>query len=145
MEIDDLDRKIIEALKNNGRASNAEIARHLDVTEGTVRSRIKRLTDTGILRVTGQVDPEVLTNCQVVLIGINVKESRSLEKTVQAIAKLPSVTFAAITSGRYDIIAQVVVHSRDGIIDFLSNSLARIPAVNRTETFLLLKTHGCWI
>jgi Lrp/AsnC family transcriptional regulator for asnA, asnC and gidA len=145
MDIDELDWKIIEALKENGRASNAEIARHLAVTEGTVRSRIKRLTDTGIMRVTGQVNPEFLTEYQTVLIGINVKESKSLEKTVQAIAKLPHVSFAAITSGRYDIMAQVVVKSKDGIIDFLSNSLARISAVNRTETFLLLKTHGCWI
>lgn len=145
MEIDELDWKIIQALKENGRASNAEIARHLAVTEGTVRSRIKRLTDTKILRVTGQVNPEFLTEYQTVLIGINVKESKSLERTVQAIAKLPDVSFAAITSGRYDIMAQVVVKSKDGIIDFLTRSLPRIPTVNRTETFLLLKTHGCWI
>jgi Lrp/AsnC family transcriptional regulator, regulator for asnA, asnC and gidA len=145
MTLDKLDWKIIEALRSDGRGSNAEIARHLRVTEGTIRSRIHKLTDAGILRITGQVNPEFLVGHQVVMVGINVNASKSLEKTAQAIARLPNVNFAAITSGRYDILAQVIVDSNKGIINFLSRSLARIPSVSRTETFVLLKTHNCWV
>lgn len=145
MTLDSLDWKIIDCLRKNGRDSNAEISRLLQVTEGTIRARIKKLTDAGILRITGQVNPEFLVGHQLVIIGINVKESKSLEKTAQAIAKLPNVNFAAITSGRYDIIAQLIVESNRGIINFLTESLSKISAVSRTETFVLLKTHNSWV
>jgi len=145
MTLDELDRQIIDALRANGRETNVDIARRLRVTEGTVRARIKKLTDAGVLRISGRVNPEFLVGHQVVLVGINVKESKSLEKTAQAIAKLPHVNYAAITSGRYDILAQVIVDSNKGIINFLTRSLAKIAAVNRTETFVLLKTHNCWV
>jgi len=145
MKLDELDWKIIESLRECGRGSNAEIARKFRVTEGTIRARIKKLSDAGILRITGQVNPEFLVGHQVVVVGINVSASRSLEKTAQRIAKLPEVSYAAITSGRYDIIAQVIVDSNRGIINFLTRSLAKIPTVSRTETFVLLKTHNCWV
>ncbi len=145
MTLDELDWKIVESLRKNGRDSNAEIARRLRVTEGTIRVRIKKLTDAGILRITGQVNPEFLVGHQVVMVGINVKESKSLEKTAHSIARLPNVNFAAITSGRYDILAQVIVESNKGIINFLTESLAKISTVSRTETFVLLKTYNCWV
>jgi Lrp/AsnC family transcriptional regulator for asnA, asnC and gidA len=145
MTLDEHDWQIIDELKKDGRMSNSEIARKFNVTEGAIRSRMKKMTDAGILRITGQVNPEFLIDCQIVIIGINVKESRSLEKTAQAIAKLPRVSYAAITSGRYDIIAQVIVDSNKGIITFLTEHLAKIPAVSKTETFMLLKTHNCWV
>jgi len=145
MTLDELDWKIIESLRASGRESNAQIARKFRVTEGTIRSRIKKLSSEGILRITGQVNPEFLVGHQVVLVGINVRVSRSLEKTAQRIAGLPEVSYAAITSGRYDIMAQVIVDSNRGIIHFLTRSLARIPTVSRTETFMLLKTHNCWV
>ncbi len=145
MNPDELDSKIIEILGTNGRTSNAEIARKLSVTEGTVRSRIKKLTDSGIFRVIGQVNPEILHNHQLVMIGINVKESKSLEETLHRVSQLPQVNFASITSGRYDIIAQVLVDSNKGIINFLTDSLANIESVSSTETFVLLKSVNYWV
>ncbi len=142
---DELDWKIIDSLRSNGRISNAEIARKLKIAEGTVRQRIKKLTDAGILRVVGQVNPEYLEDHQLVLVGINVKESQSLEKTLRQIAKLPQVKSAAIVSGRYDVIAEVLVDSNKGIINFLAKHLARIPAVGKTETFVTLKTSNMWV
>jgi Lrp/AsnC family transcriptional regulator for asnA, asnC and gidA len=145
MTLDELDWKIVESLRKKGRDSNAEIARRLRVTEGTIRVRIKKLTDAGILRITGQVNPEFLVGHQAVMVGINVKDSKFLEKTAQSIARLPNVNYAAITSGRYDILAQVIVESNKGIINFLTDSLAKISTVSRTETFVLLKTYNCWV
>jgi Lrp/AsnC family transcriptional regulator for asnA, asnC and gidA len=145
MTLDEHDWQIIEELKKDGRMSNSEIARKYNVTEGAIRSRMKKMTDAGILRVTGQVNPEFLVDYQLVIVGINVKESKSLEKTAQAIAKLPMVNYVAITSGRYDILAQVIVNSNKGIITFLTEHLAKIPSVSKTETFMLLKTHNCWV
>ncbi len=145
MKPDNLDWQIIELLRKDGRTSNSEIARQLDIAEGTVRMRIKRLCKAGVLRVAGQINPEILTDHQLITIGIKVKESKSLEKTLYKIAKLQQVNFAAITSGRYDIIAQVLVDSNKGLINFLTKSLAKIQEISSTETFVMLKTINSWI
>ena len=57
MKLDDTDRAILAALRENGRATNSEIAGRLDVSEGTVRNRIGKLTGSGFLSVEGLVDP----------------------------------------------------------------------------------------
>ena len=49
--MDQLDREIISILQNDGRTSNAKIARALDVSEGTIRRRLKKLTDGNIIQV----------------------------------------------------------------------------------------------
>src|SRR6476659_9284665 len=55
--LDAIDRGIIEALQENGRAPFRAIAAHVGVAEATVRSRYSRLVDDGILLVTGVTNP----------------------------------------------------------------------------------------
>src|SRR5262249_48097436 len=57
---DILDRQIITLLRSDGRRSNREIARRLDVPEATVRYRVRRLTESGVLKISASVDPEHL-------------------------------------------------------------------------------------
>ena len=80
MKPDKLDWQIIELLRKDGRMSNSEIARQLKIAEGTVRTRVKRLCKAGVFRVVGQINPEFLTDHQLITIGIKVKESKALEK-----------------------------------------------------------------
>jgi len=142
---DALDWRIIRLLQADGRTPNATIAEKLSVAEGTVRARIKKLIGAGILRIGGEINPEYLAGHQLVLIAITVAKSRRLEQTAREVAKLPEVTSVAITSGRYDIMAQVLVDSNKGIINFLSQSLAKIDGIVRTESFVFLKTINCWL
>jgi Lrp/AsnC family transcriptional regulator, regulator for asnA, asnC and gidA len=51
MKPDTLDRKIIRMQNKDGRCSSLEIARQLDVSEGTVRNRLKKMSDAGLLRI----------------------------------------------------------------------------------------------
>ncbi|NLX06632.1 MAG: Lrp/AsnC family transcriptional regulator [Phycisphaerae bacterium] len=145
IEPDRLDWRIIRLLQDNGRTPNATIAEQLKVAEGTVRGRIRKLLEAGILRIAGMVNPDVLTGHQLVVVAMNVKESKQLEKTARAVAKLPQVKEVAITSGRYDIMAKVLVDSNKGIIHFLTDSLAKIEGIAGTETFVMLKTYNAWI
>ena len=144
-EPDRLDWQIVRLLQANGRTPNATMAEQLKVAEGTVRGRIRRLIEAGILRIAGLVNPDVLTGHQLVVVGINVKESKQLERTARAVAKLSQVKEVAITSGRYDIMAKVLVDSNKGIIHCLTDSLAKIEGTAGTETFVMLKTYNTWI
>jgi len=48
--MDEIDKKIIEILKNNSRISNTEIAKKLNLTEGAIRFRMNKLIKKGIIK-----------------------------------------------------------------------------------------------
>ena len=56
-QLDSIDISILEQLKDDGRRSFADIAADLNVSAGTIRNRIKRLEDEGILKFIGLVNP----------------------------------------------------------------------------------------
>ena len=145
LQLDELDRGVLAALREDGRATNSAIAEKLGVVEGTVRARIKKLFDGDLLRVSGLVNPEVMPEHQLCVIGLKVDESRQLEARARTVGELPEVRSVSIVTGRYDLLVEVIVDSNHGLIRFLSESLADVPGITSSETFLLLKTFGKWV
>jgi Lrp/AsnC family transcriptional regulator for asnA, asnC and gidA len=145
LTLDELDRGIIQALRDDGRSNNSAIAAQLGVAEGTVRQRMRKLTEAGVVRVSALVNPEIISEHQLCLIGMKVEESKRLEATAQDVSKLPEVRSVAIVTGRYDLLVEVLVDSNHGLIRFLSESLAQVSGIQSSETFLLLKTYDKWI
>jgi Lrp/AsnC family transcriptional regulator for asnA, asnC and gidA len=145
VQLDDVDRGIIAALQQDGRAGNSAIAEQLGVTEGTVRQRMKKLLDADLLRVTGLVNPEVVPDHQLCVLGIKIDETKHLEARARAVSALPEVRSVAIVTGRYDLLVEAIVPSNHGLIQFLAESLAQVPGIESSETFLLLKTFGKWV
>lgn len=145
VQLNNLDWEIIKELQKNGREPNSTIAKKLNVTEGTIRQRVKKLLEAGVLRVSGQLNPEFLESHQMVLMGVNIKESTKLMTIFDELSNLEEVHSVAITSGRYDLFIQVMVSSNLGLVDFLTDSLAAIEGISQTETFVLLKTKNYWL
>jgi Lrp/AsnC family transcriptional regulator, regulator for asnA, asnC and gidA len=145
VQLNNLDWEIIKELQKNGREPNSSIAKKLNITEGTVRQRAKKLLEAGVLRVSGQLNPEFLEGHQMVLMGVNISESSRLEKVFDNLNDLDEVHSVAITSGRYDLFIQVIVSSNLGLVNFLTDSLAEIDGISQTETFVLLKTKNYWL
>jgi len=145
VKLSKLDWEIIAELQKNGREPNSTIAKRLNVTEGTIRTRFKKLIEAGVFKVSGQLNPEFLEGHMLVLMGITIKESSRLEEMFESISALDEVHSVAITSGRYDLFAQVIVNSNQGLVTFLTGSLAGIKGISGTETFVLLKTKNYWL
>lgn len=144
-ELDAIDRGIVEALRADGRTNNSVIAARLGIAEGTVRQRMRKLTEAGVVKVSALVNPEIISEHQLCMIGIKVAESQRLEATAQAVSQLPEVRSVAIVTGRYDLLVELLVDSNHGLIRFLSESLAKVSGIQSSETFLLLKTYDKWI
>ena len=71
MQPDDIDWRIIDILRDEYLPNNA-VARRLGVSEGTVRKRIQKLKDAGILRIRALIDPDVLADQQLAMVAVNV-------------------------------------------------------------------------
>ena len=144
MQPDETDWKIIDTLKE-GWVPNNTIARKLGVSEGTIRTRLKRLKDAEIMTVRALINPDVLANKQLVHVAMNVAESRLLENKAAEIARLPNVLSVSIASGRYDLIAEVLVDSNKGLVLFLTGELSQIEGITRSESFIMLKNYNKFV
>lgn len=145
MLIDELDRRIVALLNRDGRTGHKTIAAKLQVSEGTVRNRLRKLDSEGALRVTGQINPDDAPSKQLIMLGIRIASSRDLAKKAAEIARLENVLSAHITAGRYDILAEVWVDAKGGLIHFLGQTLAKIEGISSTESFLVMKSFNKWI
>ena len=145
MSIDDIDRRIVALLNRDGRIGYKAIAARLGISEGTVRNRLRKLTGAGKLRVVGQINPDAAPDKQLMLLGIRIACSKDLSKKAVEIARLDGVISAHITAGRYDILAEVWVDAKGGLITFLGQTLAKIAGIASTESFLVMKSFNKWI
>ncbi len=136
--MDELDRKIINLLEHNGRASNARIARDVGVSEGTVRRRLKRLISDQIINVIALPDPRKLGYESEALIGIQVDPDK-IDEVATQMSMLEHSRWVTITTGTYDVFAWVTLPNAELLGRFLRNEVGAIDGVRRTETFVNLQ------
>lgn len=138
LEPDTLDRQIISLLQADGRCSNREIARQLDVPEATIRYRVRRLTDSGLLRITALVAPEQLGYQLTVVISIEV-DPKQVNAVAETLSAMPDVMWLVITSGTKDIILTASFQNQEHLYTFLTEELPTVPGILRSETAIGLR------
>ena len=136
--LDDVDRQVIESLRKDGRASFAQIAEQLGVSAGMIRLRYNRLVEQGYLRVTAITNPLRMGYKTMAMIGVRVDGSKLLE-VADKISKLDEVIYLVVTSGRYDLFAEVMCRDQSEFLDFLAKKLSAIEGVRESESFMHLK------
>ena len=144
MQPDKVDWQIIELLSEQ-HETNTTIAKKLNVSEGMIRQRIKKLQDAGIIKVRALRNTEVLENQQLAILTANVSESKLLDKKAKEILQLKNVLSVSILSGQYDLLIEILVDSNKGLIKFLTEQLSKIDGISKTETFLTLKSYNKWV
>ena len=143
--MDELDARIIGLLRMDGRASNANIARKLGVSEGTVRRRLWRLVQEDVVRITAVLNLEKLGYGTTALIGLKTQPGKA-DDVAEAITGFEGVHYVAVTTGAYDVFLWVGLRSAEGLRTFLHSEVASLQGVQRTETFVNLaikkRTYG---
>ncbi len=137
-EVDELDRRIIELLQRDGRASNAKMARGLGVSEGTVRRRLARLLQEEVIRVVAIAEPGRLGYHTSAFIGLQVDPAK-VEAVATKLAELSETEHLTITTGAYDIFTWVNLASAEALATFLHTKMGTINGVRHTETFVCLQ------
>ena len=135
--MDSLDTEIVSLLQRDGRSTNAGIARHVGVSEGTVRRRLKRLLDGGYIHVKALLDPLKMGYGSEALLGVQIDPDK-IEYVTDKLASLKETNWIAVTTGAYDVFAWVTLPSAEELGVFLSNRVGVIPGIRRTETFVSL-------
>ncbi len=139
-DVDNLDLEIINHLQGDGRKPFTDIAKELNISEGTVRNRVARLIDDKVIHIVGMVDPSRVGFDAPAMIGISVQPPM-LEKVAETIANFPEVSYLIMVSGEFDLFVEVLCRDRDHLANFINQKLHRVPGIARTQTFMTLKTY----
>ncbi len=140
MKIDETNIAIIQHLKD-GRTPFKRIAEELGVSEGTVRARVKKLEDEGILEITGLVNPDVLPDKYVVMVGVKLKDM-DLVKKAEEFSKLRGVISVCVVTGRFDLMVSVMLRKQFGMLEFYTNEVSQIDDIRSVETFVVYKSYN---
>ena len=135
--LDPLDCRMIGLLQQDGRMSNTAMAQTLGISEYTVRTRLKRILESGIIRIVAVANPIDLGFD----ISGNLKIRIDLKKTAQVIDKLLKIDeliWVALTTGGTDIDVDFAVRSMKELQELIFNKISNIEGVLSTETSLMV-------
>ena len=140
VKIDETDIAIIRQLQD-GRKSFKRISEELSLAENTVRSRVTRLIDSGVLQITGSVVPGSIPGHGVVFIGVKL-QSMDLVTKGREISKLKGVVSVSVVTGQYDLIVVVLLKEGFSLLEFYTDQMSRIKGVRSVETFVVYKDYN---
>ena len=136
-KLDLLDCQLIRLLQKDGRMPNNAIAQELNISEFTVRRRLKRLPLNGIIRIVAVADPidlgfEISGNLK---IHINLKKA---DQVLKELIKIDSLIWVALTTGGADIDAEFITRSLKEFQELIFKKISKIDGVLSTETSLMV-------
>jgi len=135
--IDNLDKKIIEILKKDSRCPFVEIANQLGVSEGTIRSRVHRMTDDGIIR--GFTIKTSSRNVKA-LVEIRIDVNTDAQDIARELSRYDGVTEVFEVTGDQDVVAIADVESSQQLNDIIEK-IRRYDNILSTRTRIILKEH----
>ena len=135
--IDEIDWSIIELLREDGRMSVQEMARRLNSTAATVRTRMRRLEENGMLRVVAVTDFAAAGFEMLIAIGVEV-DGRSAEVVGAELANLPEVFSINLVTGAYDLELLVAARDFEELSRFMNDKLAAIKGIGRLAPALAI-------
>jgi Lrp/AsnC family transcriptional regulator for asnA, asnC and gidA len=146
-KFDSLDLSILTHLNQNARLSSAAIARQTGVSERTIKNRIKRLIESNAILPTAVIDPVAFGYTLAIDIFYEIEVGHQ-EQAIQALLKLPEISYIAISTGDHDLSLQALFKDSEAMHDFITHKLHQVPGMRRTRTVLIpriIKDSSRWL
>jgi len=138
--LDELDKRIIRLLQRNARVPNTEIARALDVTETTIRNRVSRLLDEGLIEVVAVVNPKA-TDATVSAFLLLTVSPPSIHQVAETLRDRAEVRYLSLVIGRGQIIAEAFFRDPPHLLSFQTEFIGALPNVTNVESWLVVHVH----
>lgn len=135
-KLDELDRTLIALLQEDARASYQELGEKVGVSASTVRRRVERLLEARAIKCVVVPHWRQLDYNFVALVGISAMLSH-LREVGRRLADMDEVNWLAMTTGRYDLFAQIVLPRNEDITRFVTERIAPIEGIRHLETLMV--------
>jgi Lrp/AsnC family transcriptional regulator for asnA, asnC and gidA len=128
----DLSQRIITILEHDARVSNRQIARTLGVSEGFVRKRLKRMFDTGEVRLATVVSAVAMGLSRASFLRFRVAP-QAVSAVAHQLAELNEIHFVGIAIGKFDVYALTLTGDGDAMFRLLQDQIYRLTGVSFVE------------
>jgi len=142
VEIDAIDRRILSALRSNGRLTMSELGEKVGLSASPCWTRVKRLENAGlIMGYVALLDHRALGLPDTVFVEItlNRHDDHALETFGETLARIPEVIEAHLVTGEYDYLVKVAVAGTQDYERFLREQLYRIEGIRHTRSTFALR------
>ncbi len=140
MKIDDIHIEIMKQLKN-GRKSYQKIAKSLDLTTNTVRSRVNKMMKEGVFDIVGLMDPEAIQGHRIAFVCVKLANLNLIKKG-EEFSKLKGVVSVSVVTGRFDLMLVIFLKKDFDLLEFFCKEVYRLKDVRSVETFVVYKSYN---
>ena len=134
--IDEIDKAIIRELQLDGRMPYAKLGPAVGLSQAAVRQRVQRLIEHGVMQVVAVTDPLMLGFGLEAMVGVEVEGD--IRAVAAKLAKVDEVSYVVVTSGRFDLLVEVVCRDNEQLLAVVNDVMRSLPGVRTTETFTYL-------
>jgi Lrp/AsnC family transcriptional regulator, leucine-responsive regulatory protein len=139
--MDTIDLKIIDVLKENGRASSSEISKRVNLSIPAVAERIRKMEEANIIeKYTIKVNRDKINFRLLAFVFVNIDKPENVEEFRKYIVKYNSVLECHHVAGEYDYLLKVLVEDTKSLEYFISNMLKNIKGVIKSNTIIALSS-----
>jgi Lrp/AsnC family transcriptional regulator for asnA, asnC and gidA len=140
VNIDSIDRKILQYLVRNARMPFLEIARECGISGAAIHQRVKKLDEMGVILGSRlEVDPKTLGFDVCALVGIRIAEPSMSDETVAALKSVPEIVECHFITGEYNMMMKIYCLDNEHLMHTLFDKILPIQGVIKTETFISLR------
>ena len=140
--LDAVDRRLLRALQEDGRLSNAELARRCNLSAAACFERVRRLRARRV--ITGYaalIDPAKVGRGLLIFVEVLLDRTTGdmFEAFAEAVRRQPEVLECHMVAGGFDYLIKARVGDMDAYRAFLGDVLVRMPGVRETRTYAVLE------
>ena len=134
--LDDIDKAIVRELQVDGRMPYAKLGPAVGLSQAAVRQRVQRLIESGVMQVVAVTDPLMVGFTLQAMIGI--RAEGDLRVVAEKLSEVPEVAYVVITSGGFDLLAEVVCEGTEELLSLLNDTIRATPGVTTADAFTYL-------
>ncbi|WUD59415.1 Lrp/AsnC family transcriptional regulator [Nocardia sp. NBC_00511] len=135
--LDDISKRIIAQLQEDGRRAYATIGKAVGLSEAAVRQRVQKLADAGVIQIVAVTDPLQVGLFRQAMIAITV--DGPVQPVADALAAIDEINYVVVCAGRYDILCEAVCPDDEGLLDLVSHRIRALGGVRHAEIMVYLK------
>lgn len=136
-QMDELDSKLLDMLEQHGYQKTSVLARNLDSSEPTIRRRVNRMKNEGIIKIVAFTNPLLVKPTSLGEIGIKV-QPKFIHEIARKLVDYPQIYFVAYSHGEFDIMTSARFDSTDRLASFANSELTKIRGITAIETMQLI-------
>lgn len=139
---DELDLKILQLLRKNGKLSTKEVAQELNLTYTPTYERIRKLENNGFIKgYHAEIDLALLGKKLTVFtqVSLKVHTQEFLDDFERSVTAFPEVQLCAHISGDFDYLLQIAVRDIEDYREFIVSKLSKIDHISKLHSNFVLK------